>query len=89
MFSVPVLTNAEGLLVEMTRVIKSLESGSFFSWLLKSRFLELCKVSSKYLFTNDQRSAYANLVNRYKIIIAGDVISNDSNVLDKPLISDL
>lgn len=89
MFSVPVLSNAEGLLAEMTRVIKSLENGSFFSWLLKSRFIDLCKISSKYLFTNDQRTTYNNLVNRYKIIITGDTISNDSNILDKPLISDL
>ena len=89
MLSVPVLSNAEGLLSEMTRVVVRLEDGSFFSWFLKPRFLDLCRVSSKYLFTNDQRSTYTNLVNRYKVIIAGDTINSDSNVLDKPLISDL
>ena len=89
MFSVPASSTSEELLKEMLQIVKRLEEGSFFSWLLKPRFADLCKASSNYLFTTEQHSIYTNLVNRYKIVTAGDSIYRDDNLLDKPLISHL
>jgi len=89
MLSVPALSTTEGLIQEMTNVIKRLEEGSMFSWFLQSRFLDLCKASANYLFTNDQRSIYTNLVNRYRAVVAGYTIDLDDNLLDKPFIGDL
>lgn len=88
MFSIPKPATTTNFLNEMKETLDSLINADLISrWFIKRRFVSLCKASSMYVFSQEEKIRYISIVNSFHSVSNYEVTSEITNELDKPLIS--